>query len=229
MRAAEELRSALIFRALAQAAHAAGMSEAWVERLDAAVRDEIRHARLCAAVGSRLGAAKPSYDANPVRARLAGLPDTLMRAAALLLVEVAIGETISTYLFRAGVRGAVEPLTRETLRSILADEVRHQQLGWRGLAALWPLLGEVQRAAVQREAASGLAACERDTAVPAMRWLQKRLPFEPAYADLGVLHPEARVEAFYFAIERLVVPRLTRVGLDGSLAWANRYREATSA
>jgi hypothetical protein len=62
-----------------------------------------------------------------------------------------------------------------------------------------------------------------------MRWLQKRLPFEPAYADLGVLHPEARVEAFYFAIERLVVPRLTRVGLDGSLAWANRYREATSA
>jgi len=45
-----------------------------------------------------------------------------------------------------------------------------------------------------------------------------------AYAALGVLHPEARVEAFYFAVERFVVPRLTRLGLDGDLAWKTRYR-----
>lgn len=41
---------------------------------------------------------------------------------------------------------------------------------------------------------------------------------------LGVLHPESRVEALYFAVERFVVPRLTRLGLDGNLAWKNRYR-----
>lgn len=80
------------------------------------------------------------------------------------------------------------------------------------------------RAAFQREASAGLAACERQAAVPAMRWLERRLPFDPAYAELGVLHPEARVEAFYAAVERLVVPRLTRVGLDGARAWSNRYR-----
>jgi hypothetical protein len=41
-----------------------------------------------------------------------------------------------------------------------------------------------------------------------------------------VLHPEARVEAFYTAIERLVLPRLTRLGIDGQLAWKERYRNS---
>jgi hypothetical protein len=32
-----------------------------------------------------------------------------------------------------------------------------------------------------------------------------------------------RVEAFYAAIERLVIARLTRLGLDGARAWRDRY------
>jgi hypothetical protein len=226
MRAAEELRSALIFRSLGRCARSTGMAEPWPTRFEAAVRDELRHARLCAAAGARLGAAKPTYDPGPVRARLATLGDPRVRVAALLLVEVAMGETISMYLFRAGRRAAAEPLTRAALSAIVADEVRHQRLGWTGFAALWPTLTEPLRSAAQREAARGLAACERQTALPAMRWLQKRQPFDPAYAALGVLHPEARVEAFYSAVERLVLPRLTRLGLDGELAWKNRYRQA---
>jgi len=229
LRAAEELRSARIFRALARASRAAGFVEPWPSQFSAAVRDELRHARLCGSVGLRLGAGTPAYDVAPVRARLAGLPEPCLRAASLLLVEIAMGETISMYLFRAGRRSANEPLTRAALGAILADEVRHQRLGWKGLTAAWPTLTEAQRTALQREASSGLAACERQNAVPAMRWLERRLPFDPAYAELGVLHPEARVEAFYAAVERLVVPRLTRVGLDGSRAWKNRYRDPGEA
>jgi hypothetical protein len=161
-----------------------------------------------------------------VRARLAGLPDALTRTAALLLVEVAMGETISMYMFRACRRAAVEPLTRAALGHIVADEVRHQRLGWTGLGALWPALPESLRADLQREAARGLAGCEKQTARPAMVWLQKGHPFDDAYAALGVLHPEVRVEAFYAAVERLVIPRLTRIGLDGPLAWERRYRSA---
>jgi hypothetical protein len=56
-----------------------------------------------------------------------------------------------------------------------------------------------------------------------MRWLEQRLPFDPVYSELGVLEPEARVEAFYCAIERFVVPRLTKLGLDGRRAWEKRY------
>lgn len=214
----------MIFRALARAARASAMPEPWPGRFAAAVRDEVRHARLCALVGAQVGARKPVYDSGPVRARLARLPDPGVRTMALLLVEVAIGETISMCLFRAGRRSAREPLTRSALTAILRDEVRHQRLGWTGLEVLLSRLEPSLRVAAQREAASGLASCERNTALPAMRWLEQRRPFDPAYAALGVLHPEARIEAFYFAVERLVVPRLTRLGLDGNRAWMERYR-----
>jgi hypothetical protein len=200
------------------------MPTPWPSRFDAAARDELRHARLCATVGASLGSAKPVYDARPVRARLAALPDERTRVAVLLVVEVAIGETISMCLFRAGCRSAVEPITRAALSAILHDEARHQRLGWMGLRVLLPTLTASQRAAVEREAALGLGACERNIAVPAMRWLDEGHPFDPAYAALGVLKPEARLDAFYFAVERLAVPRLGRVGLDGALAWKNRYR-----
>ena len=137
----------------------------------------------------------------------------------LLLLEVAIGETISRMLFRAGKRSAREPLMRVALGAILSDEVQHQRFGWTALAALWPMLNAGRRTALQREAAAGLAGCERQTAVPALRCLDEGRPFDPAYAALGVLHPELRVEVFYDAVERLVVPRLTRLGLDGARAW----------
>jgi hypothetical protein len=224
MRAAEELRSALIFRALADAARRIGMVEPWPSRFAAAVRDEVRHARLCASVAARFAAGEPCYDVLPVRARLARTPLLVMRVASLLLVEVAMGETISMVLFRAGRRLAVEPLTRAALGLIAADEVRHQALGWAGMAAVWPTLDDRQRAAMQQEAGLGLAACERQTALPALRWLERGRPFAAALGRLGVLSPEVRVESFYQAVERLVIPRLTRLGVDGALAWNRRYR-----
>jgi hypothetical protein len=224
MRAAEELRSARIFRALAHAALRIAMPDPWPARFRLTMRDELRHARICESVGAKLGMRPPHWDMQPVRARLARLPDPWTRVTSLLLVEVAIGETISMCLFRAGRRATVEPLSRAALGSILGDEARHQRLGWAGLVALWPTLSGSQLAEMQREAARGLAACERQTAVPAMQWLESGRLFDPAYAALGVLDPRERVDTFYFAVERLVVPRLTRVGLDGALAWQNRYR-----
>jgi hypothetical protein len=56
MRASEELRSARTFRALAQASRALGQPDPWPARLASAMRDEVRHARLCATVGAALGA-----------------------------------------------------------------------------------------------------------------------------------------------------------------------------
>ena len=224
MRAAEELRSALIFRAVARAAAVAKLPEHWTERFLGMVTDELGHARLCAQVGARLGAQEPRYDASPVRARLAALKDPTHRITALLLVEAAMGETVSTMLFRAGRRATTEPLTRAALSAILSDEVRHQRNGWTALEALWSSLSEQQREALQLEAKQGFAALERQVAVPALRRLAAGEPFDPAFAALGVLKPEARVDAFYHAIERLVVPRLSALGLDGARAWSERYR-----
>jgi hypothetical protein len=228
LRAAEELRSALVFRALARASRAAGMPAEWSARFDDAVRDELGHARLCAAVGRALEAPPPRYDPALVRARLAVLPDPVTRASALLLVEVAIGETISMSFFRAGRRAAREPLTRAALESILRDEVRHQRLGWSGITALWPSLTAPQRERLQWEATVALAAMEQQNAAPAFTRLAAGEAFDPAHGELGVLGPEARIDAFYVAVEHLVVPRLTRLGLDGARAWESRYRRNTA-
>jgi hypothetical protein len=223
LKAAEELRSALIFRALAWSSARWPIGTGWTARFIAAAHDEIFHARLCAAVGARLGAPPPRYDAGPVHARLARLADPTRRACALALIEVAVGETISLAMFRAGRRAAREPLTRAAMERILIDEVRHQRVGWSAMSAWWPALGDPDRAALQEEARAGLGAMEQQIAAPALRWLQTSAGFNPKYAELGVLAPEARVEAFYAAVERLVVPRLTRLGLDGSRAWRDRY------
>jgi hypothetical protein len=222
MRAAEELRSGLIFRALTRAAKKVGFAEP--AHFSIAVRDEVRHAHLCAAVGRRLGADAPRYDARPVRARLGALPSPLGRLAALLLVEIAMGETISMWFFRIGHRAAVEPLTRAALGEIVADEASHQHLGWTSCEELWPNLDDARREALQLEATHALRAFEQQSAAPALRRLENNEPFDPAYAALGVLAPETRVEAFYAAVEEMVVPRLTRLGLDGARAWAERYR-----
>lgn len=223
LRAAEELRSALIFRGLTRASLALAIPEPWPSRFAAAVRDELGHARLCAIVGARLGARAPAYDARRVRARLATLTSPRRTVTSILLVELAIGETISMFLFRATRHAAREPLTRAALSAILADEARHQRLGWTALTALWPSLTDAERDDLQHEAARALASCERGTAVPAMQWLRGGRRFEPEYAPLGVLDPAVRVETFYTAVERFVVPRLSRLGLDGVRAWASRY------
>jgi hypothetical protein len=224
MRAAEELRSAMVFRAMAQAARAIGGAAApWAPVLWRAVRDELRHARLCTLVGARLGALPPRHDLWPVRARVGGLGRGRARLAALLLVEAAIGETVSMALFRAGRRAAAEPLTRAALTSILVDEVRHARLGWAAATALWPEL-VIDRERLQREVTAGLGALEMQIAYPALKRLDAGDRFDPALARLGMLAPEARVEAFYDAVERLVLPRLTRLGLDGQAAWRERYQ-----
>jgi len=226
LRAAEELRSALIFRALAQASARSPICASWTPQFLAAAHDEIFHAKLCAATGACLGAPPPRYDADPVHARLAPLLDATRRACALALMEVAVGETISLAMFRAGRRAAREPLTRAALHRILIDEVRHQRLGWSAISAWWPALDEANRQALQEEARAGLGAIERQIAAPALRRLEAKFEFAPSYAELGVLAPEARVEAFYDAIERLVIPRLARLGLDGERAWQDRYAGA---
>ena len=226
MRAAEELRSALVFRALGRAARVVGgpLWDGFGQAIARAVGDELRHVRICLAVGEALDAPEPEWDRAPLVARLAALSSPRRRAGALLLVEAAIGETVSSLLFRAGRRAAVEPLTRAALTSILADEVRHARLGWAALGALWPMLDDGERAALQREAAAGLGGLERTVALPALRRLDAGEPFVPALAELGVLAPEARVDAFYQAVERLVLPRLASLGLDGEAAWRDRYR-----
>jgi hypothetical protein len=199
-----------------------------VRALDAVIRDELRHTRLCTLIAHRLAAPPPQHDLAPVKLRLSSLPQPRFRLASLLLVEAAIGETLSMALFRAGRRTTTEPLTRSALTSIVIDEVRHARLGWEFSVELWPMLDARERTELQAQASRGLAAMEHQVAVPALRRLDAGASFAPKLAALGVLSPEARVEAFYTSVEHIVLPRLDRLGLDGRAAWNDRYQTTLS-
>ncbi len=229
MKCAQELRSALVFRALRDAARRLGAAFAPLAA-DAAriAREELRHARLCRDAGVALGAAVVTHDRAPVARRLAGLPEPRRRLLALLLIEVAIGETVSAALFATGRRGAREPLTRTVLGNILRDEVGHARFGWSALARVLPAFAG-EREWLGGELRRGLADLEQSVAAPALRRLEAGEPFAPALSELGMLAPELRVEVFYRTIERAVLPRLERLGLDGAQAWSQRYQLAPPA
>ena len=224
MKAAEEYRSASIYAACASAAMYAGLPLDLVALVASTQVDELRHAALCASVARALG------DATPIGASMAIVRERTRtdrpRALALklLLVEVAMGETVSCALFRTGRDGTTEPLIRAALSSILRDEARHARSGWEALGALEGELSREELDELQHEATAQLGLMEQSMALPSLRKLEANEPFDPKLVALGVLGPERRVEAFYAAIEGSVLPRLDRLGLDGKRAWTDRYR-----
>lgn len=189
MKCAEELRSALVFRALRDAARRLGAAYAPLAA-DAAriAREELRHARLCHDAGVALAATAVTHDCAPVARRLAGLAEPPRRLLGLLLIEVAVGETVSAALFAAGRRGAREPLTRTALGIILHDEIGHARFGWAALARVLPAFSG-EREWLGGELRRGLADLEQSVAAPALRRLEAGEPFDPALSELGVLAP----------------------------------------
>lgn len=99
-------------------------------------RDELDHAELSAAVARALGDGGPPA---PVELPLLlGPPDPrpLAAAAALLLEDFCIGETLAVPLFSAMQAGATEPAAVAALARIRRDERVHRAFAWRALDAL---------------------------------------------------------------------------------------------
>ncbi len=188
------------------------------------VADELRHTELCLELARRYGASPPR--ARPLDRRSVPVDPRgrWLHGLSIVLVEGAMGETVSSALFLAGFKGSTEPCTKAALGLILRDEVLHARGFWEALELLRGDLDDEAREALHVEVSRALAAVEKGRVLPALRRLERGEPFDPAWAALGVLPPEVRVEAFYEAVERRVCPRLDRLGLDGARAWTNRYR-----
>jgi hypothetical protein len=221
MRAEEERQSAAVFSDLLGLVADSDVPLALVRRVHRIVGDEIRHARDCARMAAALGAPVPVSRLLPRAAETPVAPEARrLCAVQIALVEGAIGETISAALFAAGRRGAVQPSARLALGRILRDEALHARRFWELLDEL-RLDRDAER--LRAVASRALGLIEQVQIVPALRRLERGEPFEPAWAELGVLPPEARVDAFYGALEKRVLPALSARGLDGAGAWAARY------
>lgn len=225
LRAEEEYRSAAVFAEIVAACLDTGAPVDVVGPIARIVDDEIAHAALCLDLAARFGAPAPVASLERVRARLAvHAGDRALQALSLLLFEGAVGESVSVRLFRAGRRAAREPCTRAALGAILRDEARHATVCWLASAELLAELPAPARGALEEDLARSLGAFERSAALPALQSLEAGRTVDPALRALGVLSHEDRVDAFYAGIERVVLPRLTRLGFDAPRLWAERYR-----
>lgn len=225
LRAEEEYRSAAVFAEIVAGCLDTGAPVDVVGAIARIVEDEVAHAALCLDLAARLGAPAPVASLDRVRARLAvHAGDRALQAVSLLLFEGAVGESVSVRLFRAGRRAAREPCTRAALGAILRDEARHATVSWLAAAELLAALPAGARSALEQDLTRSLGAFEQSAALPALQHLEAGRSIDPALRALGVLSYEDRVEAFYAGIERVVLPRLGRLGFDAERLWAERYR-----
>jgi hypothetical protein len=226
MRALQERRSAAVFATISAGLARLPLPLPTLGAVARIASDEIAHTQVCRDLAAELGAAVPADDLGGTERRLgpaaAGEPTPL---TALLLVEGAVGETISTALFAAARQATTEPRSRAALTLILKDEARHARTCWAVLeevAAITPF----DVAALEADLSRELGIVERETILPALRRVEAGDEDPPALATLGVLPPLARVEVFYSTLEKKVLGRVASLGIDGAAAWGARYRRS---
>lgn len=202
-RGRHELATSHAFTEVARALAECGADSAHVAAAESAVDEERHHAELCLLVAEHYaGAALPAPRAAPVqRAKFEGASP---REASLLYVVMhcALGESIaSAYLGHCLERAGTE-LTREALRVMLADEVRHARLGFACLAGASP----ESRVLVQRALPSLLRAVLDF-------WLDEHDYPESIPAGHGCLARFELREAVREGLDELVMPGLELVGV----------------
>ena len=126
-RAASERSAAARFCALGDTLQAAGAEPRILRRIRRAVKDESKHAKICASIGRAFGGAE--RPASPVReirlgdaARTRPLYETVSISCVL--------ETLNLRLMRMTLEHCAEPRIRAALLAILADETEHSAIGW---------------------------------------------------------------------------------------------------
>ncbi|WAS90696.1 YCF48-related protein [Nannocystis punicea] len=120
---------------------------ALVSAAQAAIADEIEHARLCFGLASAYAGRPVGPGALPIENAMPVSSD-MSRLAVSTLIEGCVGETIAAV--EAGYAAALcaDPAVARVLRTIAADEQRHAALAWRALAWALERGGAPVRAAV---------------------------------------------------------------------------------
>jgi hypothetical protein len=207
-----ELEAAARFRTLSAELSTLAASDVVIAMAAEAAADELRHATLCGKLAEHFGGsprAEPPLEVSTRRVAPRGLEGR----EALLYELVALScvtETLSTALLGALVEAARDTIAKETMHSILRDEVRHSRLGWAFLA-------------------ESHAAGARDVVAPHLPALLAATLGSGAFAPLAVDRDDAEL-AGYGELERsaglrvvrecfaeVIFPGLTRFGIDTSL------------
>jgi hypothetical protein len=144
-RIADEQQSSRLFAGLLPQMMRVGVDPGFTAAAAEAVVDELRHARLCAAVVESLGGrarAAASFEELPRHGDVAPLEGLLRNVLTISCLE----ETVGGALLENDHRLARESTLRRVIAEILDDEIRHARLGWQMLQNLAPRIDERMRA-----------------------------------------------------------------------------------
>ncbi len=203
-RASAERAAALRFERLEQALRAAQAPQTVIALVQRAVIDERRHVGLCDGLAARFGWAAPALPPTPHGPIGPAGGSESERLLYEVVSSCCVSETLNACMLRAILDRAEAPEIRDTVRSILGDEVHHARLGWLYLeharaqgqgASLGPLLPRILR---------GVGVEAIDT---------PDLPGRDAetLAAWGELDRSSRLAIFHAAMRDVVLPGLERV------------------
>ncbi|MEZ4398541.1 MAG: hypothetical protein R3B06_00875 [Kofleriaceae bacterium] len=209
-RATLEVAAGIRFQRLAERLEVHRAAPALVELAVAATTQERHHVMLCAEAAARFGHVGAVVTTTTVE-EIA--PATLAPRDRLVYEVVAsccITETANAAVVLAGAADVADGAIRRTVRTILADEVQHSQLGWRFLAT--HPLDDAQRAWLGGYLPHMLRGTVRDELFAPAPIIGDELTMQA----FGTLPLAGRRQAFLDTMRAVVFPGLAAVGVDTS-------------
>jgi hypothetical protein len=184
------------------------------------VRDEARHVELCRRMVLALGGGDvmpgaPGWIRSDTRVPL--LTRILRTASGFLC----IGETLSVKLILAVRQHTSDPLAKEILTSIAADESIHGFFGFKLLELINPLLSEEQKREMMDAMPAQLGAYEKVIYESGGGASAKSQP-APLPSPFGSLPVDARMSTFRESMENDIIPKFEALGFPVQAAWNAR-------
>jgi hypothetical protein len=215
-RAGLELQVGIGFAAIAGGLVECGVIQPVIEIVTAAVRDEVRHAEISAALAARYRGEDHIRWPAPAKTLIpAFAPATgAFRSTLRVIAQCCINETLACAVLEACVAQGKSPLVRAGQQSILSDEIDHARAGWAHLSSPFVSADDKRAlAAWLRRLLAGKLDALLDEAAP--------LPGE-AFPDHGMLSREVFMKIIHSALGDVVFPGFDAAGIDttDARAWA---------
>jgi hypothetical protein len=184
-----------------------------------AIRDELRHVSLCAAVVEALGhrAPLPTPVTEDLSPEFFALP-MAQRALTTAITMLLINETLSVALLEDLRQRATHPAIAAVLEATLTDEDTHEAFGTHYVKASLARFDEDGRAwarALTRASIEGHRASARSRLGSLSPALETRNAHpEPELAHWGLMSPTREAIIVLETLEQRLAPRLVTLGLD---------------
>ena len=175
------------------------------------IEDEVRHVGVCATVLDRLGAVAAEVPAEDRRRDIGADPSIERRTALALVAGFGVGESMSAGWFAAARRTCRQPLIHWALTELLRDEARHGTFGIDAGCWVTRNWSETERQALWPACVAEMEDFERRLGGPVPA--TETTPPDAENLAVGILSPLASCTAAVEAVQRWVIPSLTRLGV----------------